>query len=679
MKDRTIFFKPIFFLLMGMSIVMTIVSAFFDRKLFAICTGILFVGCIVTLILLRYFDRDIKKFLQYLGRSLSKIQEESLIDSPVAEIITQEDGEIVWYNNPAKDKVFAGKDVYGENIVTMLPNLSLTAKCPPEGLDVSVGERQFTLHLSASSGTENRMYVLTMIDDTQLKKYARDYFDSRPSVFIIMLDGHEDMAQLMKENERSRIVSEAEYKIEQFVEDNNGLFRRIDRDGYIAVIEERYMRSILAKRFQILDDVRNIQTGDRIPMTLSIGVGRGAANFREGEQMARQALDMALGRGGDQAAIKTPNGFEFYGGVSKGVEKRTKVKTRIVATALAELIDACDNVVVMGHHFADLDCFGSAVGMARAVKIRGKDVVVAVDKERNLARPLYDRLIQNGFENMFLNPTEVLPLITEKTLLIVVDTHIRHFLESEEIYKACKNVVVIDHHRKMVDHIDNAVIFYHEPHASSASEMVSELVQYFDDKYKLGRLEAEALLAGIMLDTKNFTIRTGVRTFEAAAYLRRLGADTVEVRKLFASSMDAYQRKTHLVASAEIYRGCAIAMTSDPIADIHVVAPQAADELLGISDVDASFVLYECDGGISYSARSMGNLNVQIIMESLGGGGHHTMAGAQVSGISMEDARQNLLEAIDQYYEKQNGLEKPAEDRQKPEQAKVQQPEAKIN
>jgi len=315
-----------------------------------------------------------------------------------------------------------------------------------------------------------------------------------------------------------------------------------------------------------------------------------------------------------------------------------------------ELIEGSDNVMIMGHQFADLDCLGAAVGLLKGVRMMGKPVSIVLNKERNLAQPLYERLVNNGYEDAFLDPAMAVGLITKKTLLIVVDTHIQHILESEEVYTACKNVVVIDHHRKMVGHIDRSVIFYHEPYASSASEMVTELLQYFGENRSIGRLEAEALLAGIMLDTRNFVLRTGVRTFEAAAYLRKLGADTVEVRKLFANSMESYQHKTQLVAAAEIYKGCAVATTSSSNEDIKLVAPQAADELLNINGVDASFVMYEYEGGTSFSARSMGAMNVQLIMEKMGGGGHQTMAGAQLAGVSIEDARQRLFKAIDEYH-----------------------------
>jgi len=389
-----------------------------------------------------------------------------------------------------------------------------------------------------------------------------------------------------------------------------------------------------------------------MPATLSIGLSGHSGSLHEAEQAAKQALDMCLGRGGDQAAVKTKNGYEFYGGVSKAVEKRTKIKTRIIANALSELIESSSNVILMGHRFADLDCLGSAVGMLKAARGMGRSAVIAIDRERNLVAPLLEKLLESGYSAAdFVSPDEAQALIGPKTLMIIVDVHIPQVLESEELYRSAPFVVVIDHHRKLVGHIGNAVIFYHEPFASSASEMVAELVQYFPKKAALSRVEAEALMAGIMLDTKNFVMRTGVRTFEAAAWLRRLGADTVEVRKLFASSIEAYQQKAALVSTADIYKGCAIASHSEPFEGIKLVAPQTADEMMAISGVSAAFVIFSYENTISISARSMGQVNVQLVMEKLGGGGHHAMAAVQIEGADICTVRDRLTEAIDSYWE----------------------------
>ncbi len=655
MGKRIWWLRSVFIVPMALCVALTVFSLFVNIYLFYIEAALCIAMVIYVMIKLRNFQQDIHTFLQYMGDSLTLSQKETLDSFPLPVFVVGERGEIIWYNDLAKHNVLMDENQYGAAISDIVRGVNLESQTAEQAMAVRYKDRLYTVFVAASHAGEKPLYLYYFFDDTQLKKYMLEYKESRPSVAIMVIDNYEEIMQSAKESEKAQTIGELEYVIEQYVAEGNSLMRKLDRDRFLMVAEERHLRQMVEKRFDILDKVRSVSVSDRIPCTLSMGIGRGAANLHEAEHMAQQALEMALGRGGDQVAIKSPSGYEFYGGVSKGIEKRTKVKTRIVASAMIELIQSSDNVLIMGHKFADLDCLGSAVGLYKGVRLLGKPAAIVLNRGKNLAYPLYDRLADNGYEDAFLEPEAAMGLVGRKTLLIVTDTHIPHILESEELYRQCKSVVVVDHHRKMVNHIDNAVIFYHEPYASSASEMVTELLQYFGDKIKIGRMEAEALLSGIMLDTKNFVIRTGVRTFEAAAYLRKLGADTVEVRKLFSNSMDSYQRKTRLVSSAEIYRSCAIACGSSSD-DIKIVAPQAADELLGISGVDASFVLYEYDGGVSLSARSMGALNVQIIMEKLGGGGHHTMAGAQIEGINMEDARQKLLEAIDSYYDEKNGI-----------------------
>ena len=357
-----------------------------------------------------------------------------------------------------------------------------------------------------------------------------------------------------------------------------------------------------------------------------------------------------LGRGGDQAAVKTPEGFEFYGGVSRSVEKRSKVKNRIIAAALADLIRQSDSVVIMGHRMSDLDSLGAAIGVLRICKICDVPAVVAIRKEATLAGPLLDEFEKAGFGEDFMEPDQILETVTPDTLLVVVDTYLVHLLESREIYARCRNVAVIDHHRKAVGHIENTVVLCHEPYASSACELVSELLQYVGERDdKPTPLEAQALLAGIMLDTRNFALHTGVRTFEAAAYLRRMGAQTEEVKRLFSSSMEEYAAKSSLVESASVYKGCAISISGPLPAHLSVVVPQAANDLLSITGVAASFVAVEKGGGVNISARSMGGVNVQVIMEALGGGGHLTMAGAQLKECTASQAKARLMEAIDEF------------------------------
>lgn len=651
MYRRLRLYTPVIVALMALCAVLTLLSALFSITLFYICVSLTLIVLTAVLVMLRRTGAMTRAMLREIERGIIETGEGGFTNFPMPVITVYENSEIIWCNELCTSLVFEGHDTRGKDIAQVLPGLDVTVPSPPEGYDIAIGSKEYTAYVSRTVRGGGDISVIYLINDTSLKHFASEYHLTRPSVVTVAVDSYDELTQDLRESERGQIMSRIESAIEQYFTDNAGFILRIQRDRFFAVVEERGMRSIIDSKFDILDRVRAIHVGDRMNATLSIGVGREAKNLAEAEALSRQALDMCQGRGGDQAAIKTQSGYEFYGGVSKGVEKRTKVKTRIIATALAELVGSASNVIVMSHRFADLDALGSGIGILKSVRAMGKPGVICIDKQKNLVEPLIARLYANGYsEGDFVSPEDALPMVGEKTLLIVVDTHIPLVLESEKLYRSCKNVVVIDHHRKLVHYIDNAVIFYHEPYASSTSEMVTELMQYFPVRPQVSKLEAEALLSGIMLDTKNFVLRTGVRTFEAAAYLRRLGADTVEVRKLFASTMDSYQQKASLVSNAEIYRGCAIASSDFAFDGVKVIAPQAADELMTIAGVEASFVVFSTDNSVNVSARSLGAVNVQLIMERMGGGGHHTMAAAQFPGESMENVRKMVMEAIDDYF-----------------------------
>lgn len=654
MHKRFQLFTPVVVTLMVLCAVLVFIALLFDQTLFYISGALVLAGYAAVMIMLRRVGRRTRTMLEEIADGILYTGEGDYIDFPLPVVTVYDGSEIIWYNKLCSEHVFGGHDLRGEDIHDVFPDLELYAERPEDGQDITWGQRNYTAYVADARRQDEKVSIVYLVDDSDLKSAADLYFKTKPSIAIIMVDNYDEMTQDCKDSERAQFMSGVEDIIEQYITKHHGFFTRVERDKFLAVIEEQGLKEIIADKFTVLDKVRALEGMGRMSATLSIGVGRDADNLFAAETMARQALDMCLGRGGDQVAIKTQNGYDFFGGVSKGVEKRTKVKTRIIATALAELIETSANVVIMGHRFADLDCLGSCVGMLKSVQAMNRPAVICIDQEKNLVKPLLYKLLDGGCpSSVFVSPEEALAVINDRTLLIVLDTHVPHVLESPEVYKACRHVVVIDHHRKLVSYIDNAVIFYHEPYASSASEMVTELIQYFPTHPQITKLEAEAMLAGIMLDTKNFVLRTGVRTFEAAAYLRRLGADTLEVRKLFASSMESYQQKSNIVSTAEIYNHCAIACTDDEYEALKVVAPQAADELMTIAGVDASFVIYQYETVVNVSARSMGNVNVQVIMEKLGGGGHHTMAAAQFPGDSIENIRKMVMEAIDEYYESQ--------------------------
>jgi len=652
MMDRLNLYRPIYLLLIAVSGLITALSYLADPVFFYILGSIWLITVVFAIVRSHQISRDNERYFSEIRRAIYTAKPKSVGDFPMPTIFVRESGDIVWYNDSCRDKVI-GDDMYFKKISDLIPDVDFNISSPANGINVTIKGHMYTMFTTRTAGEHEPITVIYLIDDHDFKSYTKEFFESRPHVLTIVVDNYSELFQNSRENERSRIIGELEKIIEGFADENHGMVKKLEQGHYVAVIEDRYMRQIIAKRFEILDAARKIETADRVSMTLSIGVGSKEGDLHEAELLSRQALDMSLGRGGDQAAVKSKNGYEFYGGISKGIEKRNKVRTRIVANAISEIVASSENVLIMGHRFADLDCLGSAIGVYSALKPSGRPCNIVLDTERNLADSLYQRMLDAGYKDVIISPEQALLSVTRDTLLIIVDTHVLNILESPELYNKCQNVVVIDHHRKMVDHISNAIIFFHEPYASSASEMAAELCQYFwDGKLKITVPEAEAMLAGIMLDTRNFTLRTGVRTFEAAAYLRKMGADTVEVRKLFASSMEAYQQKSRLVSSADLYRNCAITYAANSgDEDIRIAAPQAADDLLNISDVSASFVMYETNDGVSISARSMGDFNVQVIMEKLGGGGHQTMAGAQLTGISLEDTRRQLLAAIDQYCE----------------------------
>ena len=625
-----------------------------NKVVFWTALPVVLVFGLLTILRLRKLRRQIGELLTVLAQRLKSGDREALEQFPIPAIALSGRREILWYNGLFRDEVLGQHDLAGDSF-DCITTTKLDDFCRPEGVQLTYTGKIYRVSGMHTKDGETGIYTLYFTDITQLARDASLYHMTHPAVMLVMMDNYSDIVQQARESEKSRIIGAIDSTLEDFIgRMTTSFIKRYDGDKFLMVVEERHLEKIIEGRFSILDEIRKIETNSGVSVTLSIGVGRGEETLAQSELSASQALDMALGRGGDQAAVKTRTQYEFYGGVSKGVEKRTKVKSRIVANALSELIETADHVLVMGHKFGDLDCIGASVGMATAIRSIGKQAEVVVDRDKNLAKILIEMVTKDGNNNLFVDPEEARFSITPETLLIICDTHTPNLVESLEVYERCKTVVVIDHHRKMVNHIDNAVIFYHEPYASSASEMVTELIQYMGDNCRISSVVAQALLSGIMLDTRNFVLKTGVRTFEAAAYLRRIGADTIVVRKLFASTLDSYQRKTRIVNAAQIYKSCAVAESDFSSDDMRIVAPQAADELLGIDGVDGSFVLYEAGGCINISARSMGAINVQLIMEKLGGGGHHTMAGAQIRNVEMEKAKQMLFESIDDYFEAKN-------------------------
>ncbi len=650
MKRRRIWISsPIYYALVVAIFLMAVVSLYWSIAAFVVEMVIAAIACGVVLVGEKRFRLHIATAVRAAKNVLTAQDYEALESFSIPVAAAAEEGDLVWANQVFLQAISGRKDIRGDNILRFIYPKTLHQVASDKGTDVVIQDRQYTVHALRTV----RGYVLYFVDDTYYKEINRQYNERRPVVAIMAFDNREELARDSSGMEEARIASEVENVLNTWAIEMGGFLKRLSGNRFLMLTDEAHIAAAKEKRFEVLDKVREIKNQDNRRATVSIGVGRGAPDLQESEHWARQALDMALGRGGDQVAVKQKDDtYEFFGGLSKGVEKRDKVRTRVIAATLSDHVNASDVVLIMGHKFSDLDSVGAAVGMWSAVtKGLGHDAYIVIDREQTLAKQIVtsmEKVTQD--RKIFVEPWEAQSMITGRTLLIVVDTHSPSFVESPEILREVSRIVVIDHHRMMVKHIDNALVFYHEPYASSASEMVAELVQYISSNC-LSRVEAEALMAGIMLDTKNFVLKTGVRTFEASAYLRRRGADTVEVKRLFSNSIDTYKAKSQLVSSAEIYNNCAIACSAENIPDIRVASAQAADELLSIQGVTASFVLFQTGNTVSISARSLGDVNVQLLMEALGGGGHLTMAGAQLQDATLRDARQKLISVLNEQLE----------------------------
>ena len=639
--------SPLFYLMAGAMVLMALASWRYNKILFLVEGTMAGLSVLAVLVSDFLYRRNISTTVKSAKRVLTGEEEAAFQAFALPVAVVAPAGDIVWANEAFAASLCNGGSFLGDNVLKYIYPKTFRQVMGEKGTAVTHNGREYTVYgARAKEG-----YILYFVDDTYFKAINKEYREKRPVVCLAAFDNREELVRDSFGGDDSRITAQVDEVMRRWViQDMNGFVRRLDSSRYLFVVDDAHVEQAKQKRFHVLDEVRAIRSArNNMSATISIGVGRGAKDIAESERWARQALDMALGRGGDQVAVKQEgDSYEFFGGLSKGVEKRDKVRTRVIAATLTDHVKASDQIFVMGHKNSDLDSVGSAVGIWAALhKGLEKPVHIVLNRNQTLAGPLVE-MTEKAYpgESLFISPLEALQSATERSLLIVVDTHSVNFVESGELLERIPRVVVIDHHRMMVTHIKNALIFYHEPYASSASEMVTELAQYIKSS-AIDGADAQALLAGIMLDTKNFVLKTGVRTFEASAFLRRRGADTVAVKKLFSDSLDTYKQKAQLVSGAEIYKGCAIATSSWEHGDYRVAAAQAADELLSIMGVHASFVLYKVNGDVNISARSLGDVNVQVILEEFGGGGHFTMAGAQLKNITIGDARRALIRELD--------------------------------
>ncbi len=652
-RFRTFVLVPVFFILSAL--LFAFLTARYNSRLAVVEVCGIAAMSLVYIVWAFVVRKDFVRLVLSVSSKVDFSKKRSLVSFPMPVVITNSVGDVELFNPLFSAVATDSRELERGNISDFTSGVALEELLSCQGLSVRYGDRYFSVYSGETKYKDRTFYIFYFLDDTELKAVSAEYRLSRPSVILVSIDGAEEIQGNFSSNDYAEIRLNVDKSISEWSGEHNCICHKTGGDRYIMVVEERGLLNMISSRFRILDDIRGYKFNDKtVGLTLSMGVGHGDT-LPECEENARQALDMAQSRGGDQTAIKKSDAsYEFFGGISKGVEKKTKVKTRIMASAISELIKASSDVMIMGHRFPDLDALGAAVGLCPSVAAMGKRVSIVTDKNRSLAQPLLERMIEEGKSGLLEEPSAALQRITKKTLLIVVDTHTVDFVESTELLSKASSVIVIDHHRKSVNFINNAVLFFHDPGASSASEMVTELIQYMDVKQTFSKLEADALLSGIMLDTRSFVLRAGVRSFEAAAYLKSCGADTVKVKKMFSNSFESYRLRNEVVLNAKMFRNCAVSEVSFDAPDIRVICAQAADELLNISDVDASFVLFENKGTVNISARSLGNMNVQVIMEALGGGGHQTMAAAQINGVGIDTAVARLHAAIDDYYSRLN-------------------------
>ena len=593
--------------------------------------------------------KKLGKYIDSVSAGLVTDKGKALRDMTLPVIVTTAAGEVIWYNNALENTYGEAQNLISKNLNDIASDEVLEQLTLSRHAEITLGGKIYKIYKFSVGKDSNELCTYLLFNVTSHRKLKQQYLQSRPVVVIVDIDNFEEITRMVKDADAAATKSAIHNAIEKWGSMTKGIMRRIYGDRYMIVLDERDVQKLIEDKFSILESIKEIRVGENFP-TLSIGVGRMGETLGECEEYALQALEMAQSRGGDQAAVKN-NGqeYQFFGGVAAATAKHTRARARVVASALKELMKAADNVVIMGHKYADLDSLGSAYGIYKLARSMEKDAYVIYNEQTSMAKNLYERLcvLNEGFKGSTLH--EIRSLVTKKTLLIITDVHRAQVTEEPELINMCGPIVIIDHHRKAVDYIDSSVIFYNETAASSASEMVTEIMQYANPK-AVTQAEAEALLSGIMLDSRNFVMNAGVRTFEASAFLRSKGADPIQVKKLFSGSVGAYKQRANIVASAELYENTAIAVNTENDENTRLATAQAADELLGISKVAASFVLCRIEGGkINISARSLGQMNVQLIMEALGGGGHRTMAACQLAETDFDKANEKLRAAIDDY------------------------------
>ena len=608
---------------------------------------------------------EISQHLQDLTLNVNAAAKNSLIHSPFPLIILETDGNIIWRSTRYVSE-FANEDM-SLYIGELLDNINKKIELQKDEKDktikeeIRIGNNDYkVLGEFIKSGTMNKkkqedkyMMILYFIDETEENKLKREYENSKNCVGIVMIDNYEETMLQIDAEERPQIIAEMEKSIYEWANRIDGILIKADRDRFVYIFDYKYLDRIKEDKFSILDTIKDITINSRVQVTLSIAISNDGETNKEKYKTAQAAMDVILGRGGDQAAIRENEKYLFFGGRTTEFEKRTKVKARIVAHALEELMKESEQIMIMGHKNPDIDAIGSALGIYRLAKSLDKKANIVATTEGLALKELLQSLSEDEeYKDVIINKEVAENQITPETLLIVVDTNKSTHVEMPELLEKTSKIAIIDHHRRSTDFIKESILTFHEVYASSAAELVTEVLQYTEVQPKLTTLEAEALYAGIMMDTKNFTFKTGVRTFEAAAYLRRYSIDIIKVKKWFQTDLETYRKIMNIIEKTEIIKdviGISTYESNDTSAGL--VCAKAADELLTIGNITTSFVLGTTEEGVSISGRSVGEINVQLILEKMGGGGHSTVAGVQIKGKTIYEAKQELLQRIDEYFE----------------------------
>ena len=620
-----------------------------------VCTFLLAVLCFE---IVQKHHGNFANYLEQITFHVDNATKECLMYAPMPVVLFKKDGSVLWCN----DEFFATyeeQELFGTSVDTLFEQPVLRKLFEEEKIvfNTSINDRHYTVFGNVvkmdKKDNELKFGVLYLFDDTETFEYVGKYKSEAPVVAEIIVDNYDDALRNTPENYHSMFAAEIDNKIYSWFSDCECIVKKVEKDKYFVIFMKKDLDEMVENKFSILEDVKEIKCGNKYSATLSIGVGYGGQSLKEKAEFARAAVTLALGRGGDQSITKEYDNTNYFGGKSREHEKTTRVKARVTAQALRDLFMHASNIIIMGHKHIDADSFGAAVGIRAIANSMDKEAYILCDTNAPQINQLVKRISQNiPYEEAFIKREEVAEKADSSTVVVVVDTHRPAYTEMPELLEQ-KTVILIDHHRRSAEFIEDTTLSYHEPYASSTCELVAELLQYAGGNLKISQYEAEAIYAGIMLDTKDFATRTGVRTFEAAAYLKRCGIDIEQVRKFFKNDFESYIKIAKIISDAEIINSKIAISTSDEVqsSDMRIIAAQAADKLLSVNEIEASFVIMQLENEVTLSARSIGNVNVQVIMEKLGGGGHQTMAGAQFKDESLEEVREKLLTVIDEHFE----------------------------